>query len=78
MDNLNSTDPEENDPLLRAEQVRTIFTKEDPEYGRNFSETEWEAIAERLSALTRLICRVYAPHRRIEPGPAPTDPTRQS
>lgn len=46
--------------VLTGDQVRKIFGKTDPEYGKDFSEREWEHIALRLVALTRLICRIHA------------------
>lgn len=44
--------------LLTGQQVRKLFGVAHPGYGAEFSDEQWEAIAERLSALTRLIWRI--------------------
>lgn len=40
--------------LLSGRQARELLSRRDPQYGREFSEAEWDAVAERLSMLTRL------------------------
>ncbi|MFN3650381.1 MAG: hypothetical protein ACK47B_12460 [Armatimonadota bacterium] len=44
--------------LLTAARVKALLTLEDPGYGKEFAPEEWERIAERLSALTRLLYRM--------------------
>ena len=41
--------------LLSVEKVRALATTADPDYGREFSEADWERITERLEALARLL-----------------------
>jgi hypothetical protein len=48
--------------LLSGERVRELLTREHPDYGRGFSEAEWEQITERLSALARLLWRISQRH----------------
>jgi hypothetical protein len=43
--------------LIPASRVRELFARHDPGYGKDFDEAEWERIAERLSALARLLWR---------------------
>lgn len=44
--------------LLTAAEARRLLTVGDPDYGRGFPPPEWERIAARLSALTRLLMRI--------------------
>jgi hypothetical protein len=44
--------------LLSVTRVRTLATAANPEYGRDFSEADWERITERLEALARLLWQV--------------------
>ena len=64
---LPPTSPRPPSPLLTTERVRELLTAADPDYGRDFTEAQWNQIAERLSALARLIWQDH-------PGYAP-DPT---
>jgi hypothetical protein len=57
---------------LAAQRVRTLLTTADPGYGRDFTDAEWEQIAERLTALARLIWRMS--ERRAAPGAVPPLP----
>jgi len=44
--------------LLSVSRVRTLATAANPEYGRDFSEADWERITERLEALARLLWQI--------------------
>lgn len=44
--------------LLTPNEVKTIFVRHHPKYGKDFTEKEWSQIAERLSALARLFWRL--------------------
>lgn len=57
MNTPSSSQGGETEPLLSLEEVRAIFTESNPDYGKDFTDQQWEEIAERLSALTRLIVR---------------------
>jgi len=45
-------------PLVPARQIREIFAASGREYGRDFDEAEWERVAERVSALVRLLWQI--------------------
>jgi len=44
--------------LLTSEEVKRGLTSGDTDYGRGFTAGEWDRIAERLSALARLLWRI--------------------
>jgi hypothetical protein len=50
--------------LLAVSRVKVLLTAEDPEYGKHFTEAEWDAITDRLEALARLLWRMS--YRRAE------------
>jgi len=41
-----------------ARQIRENFAASGREYGREFDEAEWERVAERVSALVRLLWQI--------------------
>lgn len=47
--------PWDSGPLIRPERLKELLEPEYPEYCRGMAEADWEAAAERLSALARLI-----------------------
>jgi hypothetical protein len=44
--------------LLSTVRVKALLIGEEPGYGADFTEAEWEAITERLETLARLVWRV--------------------
>jgi hypothetical protein len=52
--------------------VRELLTTADPNYGQAFTEADWNRIAERLSALARLLWRISQRQVGQEPGPGST------
>ena len=64
---LPPTSPRLPSPLLTTERVRGLLTAADPDYGRNFTDAQWRQIAERLSALARLIWRISERRAGEEP-----------
>ena len=52
--------PWDSGPLIRPERLKELVEPEHPEYCRGMAEADWEAAAERLSALARLVWRCSA------------------
>ena len=46
------------DRLLTVEQTKTYLTQHNPNYGTDFTESDWRATTERLCALARLLWRM--------------------
>lgn len=63
--------------VLTTEQVRAALTKDNPDYGKDFTDYEWEQITERLCSLARLMWRFS--QRQVEEGnPPPEDASSKS
>ena len=72
---------------LTGGRARELLTLDDPEYGRHFSEAEWDGVAERLAALARLIWQVHcnemsdraaAPEKVEEPSQREQAPAQET
>ena len=55
-----STSPGPKSPLhlLPPARVREIWAETNPDYGKHFTEKQWEEITGRLEALARLVWRI--------------------
>lgn len=43
-------------PSLSAQEARQLLQIDDPHYGADFTESDWQVIAHSLSRLVRLLC----------------------
>ena len=50
--------------LLKVEEVRKLMQAEDPDYGKEYINEDWEQITERLEALARLLWELSMDHAK--------------